>query len=196
MNWEHQLAIDMTGRGESLLPRAVEARDLCRQKKYGKALEVLWEMLLAARRSGGREREAFALIHIGKAYRNWIWDVALKFFQDGLEVARSCGFTRGELAACGAIGELYYAWGKQAEALKYYTRSLETARNLKDRSCERDILLEMVECYGEKGEFDRCDELLVEAAHLDHTLGPRLPGGGVCGMPAYRGRGSGQSARQ
>ena len=169
MNWETQLAESV--QAEALVPRALEARNLCRQKAYGRALEILWGMLRSARREASPEREAFVLIHIGKVYRNWIWDIALKFFDDGLAVARGCGFTRGELIAHNAIGELHYAWGNYDRALEHYELSLGLADAMSDRPAKRDILLEMVECYGERGEFETCDQLLHEAMKLDDALG-------------------------
>lgn len=171
MNWEAQLAISMQPEGESVVPQALQARNLCRQKAYGKALEVLWGMLRAARQDGSPQREAFVLIHIGKVYRNWIWDVALKFFTDGLAVAQRCGFTRGEMIAHNAIGELYYAWGDYDRALTHYRLSLGLADTISDLAGKRDILLDMVECYGERGEFDTCDQLLDEAMRLDAVNG-------------------------
>lgn len=171
MNWESQLARAVGRSDDSLAPVALRARNLCRQKKYGEALEVFWGILLDARRSDLKHHEAFALIHIGKVYRNWIWDAALKFFKDGLEVSKSCNFKRGEMIAYNAMGELYYAWGYQDKALEYYQKSLETACRLEDASCRRDVLLDMVECYAERGEFELCDELLNEAVEIDEELG-------------------------
>ena len=173
MNWESQLgqAIEREPTTEALGPRALTARNLCRQQQYGKALEVLWSMLRRARKGESPRQEAFVLIHIGKVYRHWIWDVALKFFHDGWSVARQCGFVRGEMIAANAIGEIYYAWEKYDEALKYFQQSLELAKGMSDMSNQRDILLDMVECYGELGEFSTCDELLHEAHKLDGELG-------------------------
>jgi tetratricopeptide (TPR) repeat protein len=176
MNWIPQLVTGGDDKIVALVPEALEARGLCRQKQYGRALGILWQMLRLARRSDSKEREAFVLIHIGKVYRNWIWDIALKFFRDGLAAAQGCGFKRGEMIANNAIGELYYAWGKQDEALKYYTRSLHAAHELGDPSCQREILLDMVDCYEEQGEFERCDELVREALRLDEELDGRALG--------------------
>ena len=171
MNWECQLAEAVEDRTEAFVPQALEARNLCRQKKYGKALEVLWGMLRAARGVESMEQEAFVLIHIGKVYRNWMWDVALKYFRDGLALAKACGFKRGEMIANNAIGELYYAWGRPDRSLDHYKRSLETAGELGETASQRDILLDMVECYGEQGEFETCDQLLAEAGRLDAAMG-------------------------
>ena len=171
MNWTPQLVDSEDAGMEALVPEAHKARGLCRRKQYGKALGVLWEMLRSARSSRSREREAFVLIHIGKVYRNWIWDIALKFFRDGLAAAEACGYERGVMVANNAIGELYYAWGKQDMALDYFTRSLEAASELDDQSSQRDILLDMIDCYEERGEFQRCDELVREALRLDEALG-------------------------
>jgi tetratricopeptide (TPR) repeat protein len=171
MNWERKLAEAIAPDPRALLPRALEARNLCRQKRYGQALEVLWQMLRAARDEVSPQREAFVLIHIGKVYRNWIWDAALKFFRDGRELSRQCGFTRGELIAESALGELYYAWGKQDRALAHYRRSLELAEGLEDAGSRRDILMDMIDCYEARGELETCDQLLAEAARLDEALG-------------------------
>jgi tetratricopeptide (TPR) repeat protein len=171
MNWEQQLAVDIRDSEKALMPNALKARNLCRQNKYGAAMEVLWHMLRDARRSGSRKQEAFVLIHIGKVYRNWLWDVALKFYRDGLAVAQSCGFKRGEMTAYNAIGELYYAWGNQQKALAHYRKSLQTACALHDPSSQRDILLDMIDSYEECGEIDTCEELLQEAIRLDEEMG-------------------------
>ena len=174
MNWVPQLVSHGDEKIKALGPDALKARALCRQHRYGKALGILWQILRDARGSGSREREAFVLIHIGKVYRNWIWDIALKFFRDGLAAAETCGFKRGEMVANNAIGELYYAWGKQDKALEYYSKSLNAANELGDSSCQRDILLDMVDCYEERGEFKQCDELVHEALRLDEEQG--MPG--------------------
>jgi len=171
MNWVPQLVNGGDEKIKAMGPEALKARALCRQRKYGKALGILWQMLRVARGSESRQHEAFVLIHIGKVYRNWIWDIALKFFRDGLAAAEACGFTRGEMVANNAIGELYYAWGKQDKALEYYTKSLNAANELGDQSCQRDILLDMVDCYEERGEFKQCDELVHEALRLDEEQG-------------------------
>ena len=171
MNWEQQLVVGIQDQGKALMPNALRARNLCRQNKYGEAMEVLWHSLRDARRSDSPKQEAFVLIHIGKVYRNWIWDIALKFYRDGLAVAQSCDFKRGEMIAYDAIGELNYAWGKQEEALAYYRKSLEIACDLGDPSCQRDILLDMIDSYEEWGEIDRCEELLQEAIRLDEEMG-------------------------
>ena len=117
MNWIPELVTGGDAQMEALVPEALTARSMCRRKQYGKALGVLWQMLRRARRAESKEREAFVLIQIGKVYRNWIWDIALKFFRDGLVAAEECGFKRGEMVANNAIGELYYAWGKQDKAI-------------------------------------------------------------------------------
>lgn len=171
MNWECKLAEAIPEEQSALGPKALEARNLCRQKKYGRALEVLWGMLRNARRTDSREREAFVLIHIGKVYRNWIWNLSLKFFKDGLRVAQDSGFKRGEMIAYNAMGELYYNWGKNEDALTCYQRSLDTASALHDASCQRDIILDMVDCYEAQGAFETCDQLLQEAVRLDEDLG-------------------------
>lgn len=182
MNWVPQLVSSRDEKIKALVPEALKARGLCRQRQYGKALGILWQMLQVARGADSREREAFVLIHIGKVYRNWIWDVALKFFRDGLAAAEACGFKRGEMVANNAIGELYYAWGKQDKALEYYTRSLDAANELGDQSCQRDIMLDMVDCYAERGEFEQCDGLVHEALRLDEEQG--MPGPACVTMEA------------
>lgn len=171
MNWERPLAIALEEKTDRLVPEARRARDLCRQRKYGQALDVLWAMLRNAGRFGFAEREAFALIHMGAVYRHWIPGTALKFLEDGLAAAQSCGFRAGELAAHNAIGELYYALGDPNRALEYFKLSLQTACDNQDRMSERDILLDMVNCYEAKGDLDRCDELVRMALHLEEAMG-------------------------
>ena len=83
------------------------------------------------------------------------------------------------MIACDAIGELYYAWGKQEDALAYYRKSLEIASDLGCSSCRRDILLDMIDAYEECGEIDRCEELLQEAIRLDEEMGAPGLGGGL-----------------
>ena len=127
MNWERPLANALGTPREALVSRAVHARDLCRQKKYGKALEVLWEILQSARKRQSDKQEAFVLIHMGYVYRHWIREIALKLFKDGLKAARSCGYKSAEMAACNGIGELYYAEGQPETALEYYKQSLQVS---------------------------------------------------------------------
>ena len=169
MNWECQLAGGE--QDKEWLSDIRMAYSLCRQNKDGEALEILLNALKEVRRSGSKKREAFILIHIGKVYQKWITDIALKFYLEGLFVARSCEFKRAEMIAFNAIGELYYAEGKQNEAMNYYRKSLNAACDLEDPSCRRDILLDMIDCYEARGEIDRCEELLQEAIRLDEDMG-------------------------
>ena len=181
-HWECRLAATLTDADRSLIPAATRARAFCRQRRYGSALEVLWTLLQHTRRAGSARQEAFVLIHIGHVYRHTCAEIAQKFFQDGLHMAQGCGFRQGEMLAHDALGELHYQGGHQERALTHYRLSLATARALRDRTGERDILLEMVNCYEERGEFNRCDELLEQALQLDEQSDEptRLP---TCALP-------------
>lgn len=175
MNWERPLTTFLESNHPSFMPGATLARDLCRQKKYGQALEVLWKMLRTARSAGSKEQEAFVLIHMGNVYRNWIPEVALKFYQDGLAAARSCSFKPGQMAAHNAMGQLHYVLGEPDKALEHYKLSLQSACDTRDRISERDILLDMVNCYDEQGDLERCDELLRMAQHLEEAIDEETP---------------------
>jgi len=175
-SWECRLAAAVADPEGGFVPEALRARRLCREKRYGEALDVLWQMLHRARRSGSLTREAFVLIHFGHVYRHEHTETALKFLQDGLHVARSCGFGAGEMLAYDALGEVCYRRGDIEQALDFYQQSLASARELRDWVCERDILLEMVNCYEERGDFSRCDELLDLALRLDRDRGLLVPG--------------------
>lgn len=175
-SWVCRLAAAVADPEGRFVPEALRARRLCREKRYGEALDVLWQMLNRARRSGSPVREAFVLIHFGHVYRHEHAETALKFLQDGLHVARSCGFGAGEMLAYDALGELCYRQGDIEQALDFYQQSLASARQLRDRVCERDILLEMVNCYEARGDFSRCDELLDRALRLDCDCGILVPG--------------------
>ena len=82
------------------------ANELYAQERHGAALQVLWEALLAARRRGLAQVQAFIYLLMGTVYRPFLRDVALKHFRSGLEVARAHGFDPGEALARRVIAAL------------------------------------------------------------------------------------------
>lgn len=176
MNWELQLAAAMTVEDRELLDCAKEALELSGRSRYGAALKILWRPLLVATRNDRHRHRAFLLIHMGKVYRNWMIDVAFKFFRDARDLCRSTAFERGEMVAESAIGELYLQWNEPARAIVNFRRSLTLAEECAGQWCQRDVLVQVVTCLESLGQFDEAVVLRRKLDRVDRELMAELWG--------------------
>jgi hypothetical protein len=179
MNWELQLAAAMEYEDETLVSEARRARELCSRYQFGKAMAILWDGLVDARRSGPPKRLVFLLLHIGKVYENWMYDVAFKFFREALETSRDDDFPAGEMVALEAIARLYLTWREPERALPRLERCLALARRCAGPSCQRDVLRELMSCHAACGNRGRWRELAGELSLLDEIVN-------ACGEPPGR----------
>lgn len=170
MNWAIPLEVGFPNPAPELMDLAKEARELSDTGRYGAALEILWNLLIPARRAGDEARQAFLYIHMGHVYRHWMWDVAKKFYGEGMNAARSCGYTMAELVACCSMGELFQAWGEPQRAMGQFERSLELALAEGDAAIQHLVLLEMAACCKAKGERAREEALLRRAEAILEEL--------------------------
>jgi hypothetical protein len=171
LNWELQLATAMGYEDEEFLSGAREAREHCRGYRFGTAMGILWSLLLEARRSDSPRRIVFALLHMGKVYENWMYDVAFKFFREALEKARKVDFGPGEMVALDALGRLYRTWREPDRALPCFERCLDLARRFAGPSCQREVVLVLIECHEACGnDRERC-ALAKELRLLDEVVG-------------------------
>jgi tetratricopeptide (TPR) repeat protein len=158
-----------------------------RADDYERAAECLNEALAESRAMRDEHRAADTLYHLGTV----MWSEgrnreAIPFHQEAVEICERSGLA--DLVAVQAYhgrGEAHFANAEPKAAIACYTRSLELARGIGDRSYESENLMMIGHaCTGAKGLGDYPRALahfeaalgIARAADLQWHLGPTLLG--------------------
>jgi tetratricopeptide (TPR) repeat protein/transcriptional regulator with XRE-family HTH domain len=158
-----------------------------RADQYEEATACLTEALSESREMNDERHAADTLYHLGTvAWSNGQNDQAIRFHQQAVEICARAGFT--DLVAVQAWhgrGEAYFANAEPAAAIACYTRSLEIARGIGDKSYESENLMMIGHaCLGTKGLGDYPRAMtsfeaaldIARAADLQWHFGPTLIG--------------------
>ena len=158
-----------------------------RADQYEEATACLNEALAESRAMNDERHAADTLYHLGTvAWSNGQNDQAIKFHQQAVEICKRTGFT--DLVAVQAWhgrGEAHFANAEPAAAIACYTRSLELARGIADKSYESENLMMIGHaCLGSKGLGDYPRAManfeaaldIARAADLQWHFGPTLIG--------------------
>jgi len=158
-----------------------------RADNYDEATACLTEALAESRAMNDERHAADTLYHLGTvAWSTGQNDQAIGFHQRAVEICERTGFT--DLVAVQAWhgrGEAHYANAEPAAAIACYTRSLELARGIGDKSYESENLMMIGHaCVGTKGlgDYPRAMESfeaalgIARGADLQWHLGPTLLG--------------------
>ena len=158
-----------------------------RADQYEQATACLTEALAESRAMNDERHAADTLYHLGTvAWSNGQNDQAIGFHQQAVEICECTGFT--DLVAVQAWhgrGEAHFANAEPAAAIACYTRSLELARGIGDKSYESENLMMIGHaCLGTKGlgDYPRAMENfeaaldIARAADLQWHFGPTLIG--------------------
>ena len=158
-----------------------------RADAYEEAAACLTEALAESRAMNDERRAADTLYHLGTvAWSTGLNDQAIGFHQQAVEICERAGIA--DLVAVQAYhgrGEAHFANAEPAAAIVCYTRSLELARGIGDRSYESENLMMIGHaCVGTKGlgDYPRAMANLEEAleiaraADLQWHIGPTLLG--------------------
>ena len=158
-----------------------------RADAYEEATACLTEALAECHTMNDERRAADTLYHLGTvAWSTGLNDQAIGFHQQAVEICERTGFA--DLVAVQAYhgrGEAHFANAEPALAIACYTRSLELARGIGDKSYESENLMMIGHaCVGTKGlgdyprataNFEAALEI-ARAADLQWHLGPTLLG--------------------
>jgi len=158
-----------------------------RADAYAEATACLNEALAESRAMNDERHAADTLYHLGTvAWSTGVNEQAIRFHQQAVEICERAGFT--DLVAVQAYhgrGEAHFANAEPAAAIACYTRSLELARGIGDRSYESENLMMIGHaCVGAKGlgdypramaNFEAALEI-ARAADLQWHIGPTLLG--------------------
>jgi tetratricopeptide (TPR) repeat protein/transcriptional regulator with XRE-family HTH domain/Cdc6-like AAA superfamily ATPase len=158
-----------------------------RADQYTEATACLTEALTESRAMHDERHAADTLYHLGTvAWSTGQNDQAIGFHQQAVEICERTGFT--DLVAVQAYhgrGEAHFANAEPAAAIVCYTRSLELARGIGDKSYESENLMMIGHaCIGTKGlgdypramaNFDAALDI-ARAADLQWHFGPTLLG--------------------
>jgi len=158
-----------------------------RADEYEEATRCLTEALTESRAMNDEHHAADTLYHLGTvAWSTGENDKAIAFHQQAVDICERTGFT--DLVAVQAYhgrGEAYYANAEPAAAIECYSRSLELARGINDKSYESENLMMIGHAYmGTKGlgDYQRAMasfELALDIARtadLQWHFGPTLLG--------------------
>jgi tetratricopeptide (TPR) repeat protein/DNA-binding XRE family transcriptional regulator len=158
-----------------------------RADAYESATACLTEALADARATNDERQAADILYHLGTvAWSTGLNDQAIRSQQEAVAICERTGLT--DLVAVQAFhgrGEAHFANAEPAAAISCYTRSLELARNIGDKSYESENLMMIGHAWtGTKGLGDypravaNLDAALAiaRAADLQWHLGPTLLG--------------------
>jgi len=158
-----------------------------RADAYQEATACLTEALAECRAMNDERHAADTLYHLGTvAWSSGLNHHAIGFHQEAVEICARTGFT--DLVAVQAHhgrGETYFANAEPAAAIECFTRSLELARGIGDKSYESENLMMIGHAYvGTKGlgDYARAQANLnaaldiARAADLQWHLGPTLLG--------------------
>jgi tetratricopeptide (TPR) repeat protein/DNA-binding XRE family transcriptional regulator len=158
-----------------------------RADQYEEATACLTEALAESRAMNDERHAADTLYHLGTvAWSTGQNDRAIGFHQQAVEICERTGFT--DLVAVQAYhgrGEAHFANAEPAAAIECYTRSLELARGIGDKSYESENLMMIGHaCLGTKGigdypraaaHFEAALDI-ARAADLQWHFGPTLLG--------------------
>jgi tetratricopeptide (TPR) repeat protein len=158
-----------------------------RADAYEEATACLTEALAESRAMNDERHAADTLYHLGTvAWSTGLNDQAIGFHQQAVEICERTGFT--DLVAVQAYhgrGEAHFANAEPAAAIACYTRSLELARGIGDKSYESENLMMIGHaCVGTKGLGDYPRAManfeaaldIARAADLQWHMGPTLLG--------------------
>jgi len=158
-----------------------------RADEYEEATRCLTEALAESRAMNDEHHAADTLYHLGTvAWSTGQNDQAIAFHQQAVDICERTGFI--DLVAVQAYhgrGEAYYANAEPAAAIECYSRSLELARSINDKSYESENLMMIGHAYlGTKGlgDYPRAIENfesaldIARAADLQWHFGPTLIG--------------------
>jgi len=158
-----------------------------RADAYEEATDCLTEALAESRAMNDERQAADTLYHLGTvAWSTGRNDAAIRFHQEAVEICERLSLT--DLVAVQAYhgrGEAYFANSEPAAAIECYTRSLELARDIGDKSYESENLMMIGHAYvGTKGigEYPRAMTqfeaalAIARAADLQWHMGPTLLG--------------------
>lgn len=158
-----------------------------RADQYEQASACLAEALAESRTLQDERHAADTLYHLGTvAWSTGKNDQAIDFHQQAVEICEHTGFT--DLVAVQAYhgrGEAHFAHAEPAAAIACYTRSLDLARGIGDKSYESENLMMIGHaCIGTKGLGDYPRALknfeaalvIARAADLQWHFGPTLLG--------------------
>jgi tetratricopeptide (TPR) repeat protein len=158
-----------------------------RADAYEQAIVCLDEALKASRAMGDERHAADTLYHLGTvAWSNGRNDLAIRYHQQAVDICERLALT--DLVAVQAFhgrGEAYFANAEPAAAIASFSRSLELARAIGDKSYESENLMMIGwACTGHMGLADYSRALshfdaalaIARAADLQWHLGPTLIG--------------------
>lgn len=158
-----------------------------RADAYEQAIVCLDEALAMSRAMGDERHAADTLYHLGTvAWSNGRNDLAITYHQEAVDICERLALT--DLVAVQAFhgrGEAYFANAEPAAAIASFSRSLDLARGIGDRSYESENLMMIGwACTGHMGLADYARALshfnealaIARAADLQWHLGPTLIG--------------------
>lgn len=139
---------------------------------WEKGLEFLNTALNLTIQAGNDEQRADVLQAMGVGYENINkMDVALRSYQDSLEIKKRLGLKSGIAASLNAIATVQSGLGNSDLALKNYEESLKLRREIGDKGGIGDVLIDLGTFNVDRGRQDQALKLFKESLQLETELG-------------------------
>ena len=103
------------------------------------------------------------------AYERSEFKKAIKFYEQGLAIARKIENRRGEGIVLGNLGSAYSALGEIRKAIEYYEQGLAIARKIENRDGEGVSLLNLGEANMVFGDWYKSLQLFNDALKIFKT---------------------------
>jgi tetratricopeptide (TPR) repeat protein len=145
-------------------------------------IQWLEAALFAARETGDRRGEMYALNNLGLAYAD-LGETrkAIECYEQSLVIARETGDRRGEGHALNNLGLAYADLGEQHKSIEHYEQRLVIAREIGDRRGEMNALNNLGLAYADLGEQHKAIEYHEQSLVIAREIGDRRGEGNALG---------------
>src|SRR4051794_27868925 len=109
------------------------------------------------------EKRVWILEGLSYAYLSSYPDTSLQYALQGLQLAKSIGFLKGEATCTNAIGNVYFHTGDNAKALEMYLTYLKMKESLKDFRKISVAYFNIASAYTEEKDYDHALYYLFKA---------------------------------
>lgn len=160
----------------ALLLSLVDAMPLICGLRFHPREHIRWleAQRAAARRTGDRKQEGYALGNLGIAHVNLGGArKAVEFFEQQLVIVREIGDRRGEGNALASLGIAHANLGDARKAIKFYEHALVIDREIGDRIQEGAALDNLGLSHADLGETHKAIECYLQSLAIKRGIGDR-----------------------
>ena len=152
-------------------PRYYYAFELVRINELDKAINVLNDALIVAKKNGDEPGIAGVNIVYGAIYKSWgRYEKAIEFYEDALAIRVKEKNLQDEAKVLNGLAQCYASLNKNNTAFKYYNRSIEIKKSIDDRQGVANSLSNLSMYYRRILIYDKAIECSKEALEYFNTI--------------------------